>query len=67
LGIENEVTYGLQEAMCKKWPKNHVKPKDDTYKMPFPVYSRKQDTLMLNMKGLSEVQKQTSPPYLEGP
>jgi hypothetical protein len=67
LGIENKVTYGLQEAMCKKWPKNRVKPKDDTYKMPFPVYSREQDTLVLDMKGLSEVQKQTSPPYVEGP
>lgn len=67
MGIENGVTYGLQEAMCKKWPKNHVKPKDDIYKMPFLVYNREQDTPVLDMKGPSDVQKQTSPPYLEEP
>ncbi len=67
MGIENIVTYGLQEAMCKKWPKNHVKPKDDTYKMPVLIYSREQDALVLDVRGPSEVQKQTSPPYLEGP
>ncbi len=57
MGIENGVTYGLQEAMCKKWQKNHVKPKDDTYKMLVLVYSKEQDALVLELRGPNEVQK----------
>ncbi len=40
MGIENKITYGLKVMMCKKWPKNHVDLKDDTYETLVLVHSR---------------------------
>jgi hypothetical protein len=62
MGIKNKLNYGLEVAMCKKWPKNHVDLKDDTYETLVLVHSKEQNTL-LNVRGPREVQKESYPPY----
>ncbi len=65
--IENKITYGLEVTMCKKWPKNHVDLKYDTYETLVLVHSKEQNALVSNVRGPGEVQKESNLTYSKGP
>lgn len=55
-GIENVTKKTINHAICKKWPKNDLDPKDNAYEMPALVCNKNQNVLALDERGHSKVE-----------